>query len=1221
MVIKKLFKEDIERKINDVVKADKTEDATVWQELHEYVVTTEIVKELDRFFQNFIPSLDNPKLAENENGVWITGFFGSGKSHLLKIISYLLGNAEITHEGQTKRPWEFFETKPRCLDNPFLVMDNIKRMGQASGNVVLFNIDSKSDAKKGKDALLKVFVNVFNDKVCGYSGDFPHIAAIERQLEQQGLYQAFQDEFARITGGESWKDKRKGYRFKSKQASQALANVLEQDKDIMEHWLNNRDNSFAMTPEKFAEDVRDYLDSKGPDERIYFLVDEISQFVGSDSDLMLNLQTVVENLGTYCGGRAWVMVTAQEDMSAVIGALKDKEDKDFSKIQGRFATRMSLGSTRTDEVIQHRLLEKEAEPENELKQIFNDKGDILRHQLSFTDAKMTLKNYQGEIEFTAHYPFVPYQYGLVQKIFERLRDVKMTGGQTSRGERSLIGAFQRAAQSVKDESVGVLMPLWRFYSAIENTLNTIVTTTVSSADDVLKEDPFDTQLLRTLFLIRYVDEIPGTINNLISLSIDEIDADLVVLRRKIEQSLQRLEKETLISRTGNEYFFLTNEERDIANEIKGIKLDDGEINKRLASLLFSEILSDNNRYMYKANGKIFEYNRICDGHYEGSAKDRPLTIQVVSPLFEDYGLWSDAGRCRVHSMEAVLLRLPNNERLFDDMMKSLQTRSYLGRDHSNSKPSTKMVRDRLQADLAEQEKVLRESLEEMMSQATCYAAEKELSLKQSRPKEILEEAFTYFIQNRFNKLSYLDTLSPNNDTAKEIRDTLRRDPTGADQLALGATGEANEKALQEIRNRLKNREIRKERTVLKQEIENFAGLPYGWPEMETALLFARLVHVGEIEILKGTEPATHEQLENLLVKTSQWQYLEVRKCKRVDEKVLKNARKLAMDLFEEKLKASEKELFDDIRRLLTGWKSQLKSWRLLANEGNPGGQIIDGSLVVVEPLLDIKETIRFFEVFNDNESELLDTSDHIHDLHNFYKSQKTGWDSLKALLKKVEPNKEHILNDDSAAKALQALKEIREDDKPFKRLKTVPALITTVDEFNLTLVERERNTALDKVDTLIAAMEQQLDTADADAILRNKCLYGLQQQRRTIEQQTSVAHMQYASTKGADDLFQESLDKLEQEQEKQRKTEEEAQKRAEEEARRKAEQEGKPAPKPVPAKPKPVVRLKPSQEVTVSQLLKPGQFLEDQAAVDDFLKTLRTELETALTNGKRIRIR
>ena len=73
---------------------------------------------------------------------------------------------------------------------------------------------------------------------------------------------------------------------------------------------------------------------------------------------MLSLQTITENLGTACGGRAWVVVTSQEDIDAILGEVRASKANDFSKIQGRFKTRLSLSSGNVDEVIQKRLLAK-----------------------------------------------------------------------------------------------------------------------------------------------------------------------------------------------------------------------------------------------------------------------------------------------------------------------------------------------------------------------------------------------------------------------------------------------------------------------------------------------------------------------------------------------------------------------------------------------------------------------------------------------------------------------------------------------------------------------------------------------------------------------------------------------------------------------------------------------------------------------------------------------
>ncbi|MGX8249051.1 BREX system P-loop protein BrxC, partial [Escherichia coli] len=137
----------------------------------------------------------------------------------------------------------------------------------------------------------------------------------------------------------------------------------------------------------------------------------VGQFIGNNTQMMLKLQTITENLGTACGGRAWVIVTSQEDIDAVLGDLSAKKGQDFSKIQGRFHTRISLSSSNTNEVIQKRLLEKTEAAKDQLAELFIQKGDILRNQLAF-DATTTaeLANYRDNVEFVDHYPFIPYQY-------------------------------------------------------------------------------------------------------------------------------------------------------------------------------------------------------------------------------------------------------------------------------------------------------------------------------------------------------------------------------------------------------------------------------------------------------------------------------------------------------------------------------------------------------------------------------------------------------------------------------------------------------------------------------------------------------------------------------------------------------------------------------------------------------------------------------------------
>ena len=263
---------------------------------------------------------------------------------------------------------------------------------------------------------------------------------------------------------------------------------------------------------------------------------------------------------------------------------------DFSKIQGRFRTRISLSSSNTDEVIQARLLSKVDEAKDSLEKVFTEKGDIIKHQLSFTSTGMTMKAYRDSGDFIANYPFAPYQFQLVQRIFESIRKAGATGLHLSRGERSMLDAFQSAAQQTADEEIGALVPLHRFYPSIESFLDTSVKRTIDQARDNVSLKPFDIDILRTLFLIRYVDEMKGNIENLITLTIDQIDADRIAIRKHVEESLQRLEKETLISRNGDVYFFLTNEERDTGREIKNVRLSSGDEAKLLGELIYDDVL-------------------------------------------------------------------------------------------------------------------------------------------------------------------------------------------------------------------------------------------------------------------------------------------------------------------------------------------------------------------------------------------------------------------------------------------------------------------------------------------------------------------------------------------------------------------------------------------------------------------------------------------------------
>jgi hypothetical protein len=271
-----------------------------------------------------------------------------------------------------------------------------------------------------------------------------------------------------------------------------------------------------------------------------------------------------------------------------------------------------LSSSNTDEVIAKRLLAKTTEAEKALLNLFVEKGDVIKNQLSFIGNDVNMKNYSNETDFISLYPFAPYHFQLVQKIFEEIRKVGATGFNLSKGERSMLDAFQTAARLNQDRGIGVLIPVYDFYPSIEGFLDPVIKKTIdqSVTNEVLEE--FDSKLLKALFLIRYIEIIKPNIDNLVTLCIDEVDADRLALKRRIEASLARLDKENLINRNGDHYYFLTNEEQDVSRQIKQVDISFGDQTKMLSELLFEEVFGGQSRIRYKPNKTDYDFNRLLD---------------------------------------------------------------------------------------------------------------------------------------------------------------------------------------------------------------------------------------------------------------------------------------------------------------------------------------------------------------------------------------------------------------------------------------------------------------------------------------------------------------------------------------------------------------------------------------------------------------------------------
>jgi hypothetical protein len=1212
MQIKQLFTKDIERKINGVVKADQTGNETVFTELDEYVITKELAQHFEKFFDAYMPSVRDPKAkaASGKLGIWVSGFFGSGKSHFIKILSYLLKNISATNGAVDRTAIEFFKNK--SLDG--FLLGEIDTAVSKENTVILFNIDSRANTDDGDNAILKVFLKVFNEEM-GFSGDHPHIAHLERELASKGVFDKFKTIFSELTSVE-WVEERDAYDFYRDDLAEALAKVTEQSTESARQWVEQLEKNFSLDVANFCKWVKEYLDQDG-NRRVLFFVDEVGQFVSNNTQMMLKLQTITENLGTICEGRSWVVVTSQEDIDAVIGQMSGSKGHDFSKIQGRFE-RLSLSSSNTSEVIEKRLLEKSDQARDELQSLYDKKGDILRNQLAFDGTTTAeLANYRDATSFVHAYPFVPYHYILVQKIFEAIRKAGATGLHLSRGERSLLDAFQSAAQQISDEEVGALIPLYRFYPAIESFLDTSVKRDIKQASDKEAISDFTVDILKTLFLIRYVDAIKSTLDNLVTLCVSKVDEDRLDLRRTIEVSLNVLEQNLLIARQGDEYIFLTNEEKEIEKEIQHTEIEVSDETAELSNIIFEEVLRRRNQYTYPENNQLFPVSRYCNGIPRDGAVENDLVVKVISPIDANYSEYIHTV-CMNNSGEgngAILVKLEDDKQLFDELRTFIKTRKFLRMTGGNRPEQEQLLRDKASENHSRHKRLIT-AFEELVKDAHFFALGSQLDPKGSSVTVILDDAYRYVIENTFSKLKLVRRFP--GDIRREIQQTLVADDAAQIGLDLKAE-ETNPEATLEVEKYITLADETGRSTTAEDVVKRFSKRPFGWNDEEILLIIARLALANKICFQMRQQDVPLKNVYDNLSQVRKRAELRLRKIKQQSEASLKRAAKLFRDVFSVNAPDSEKELFNAAQDKLRAMKAKLDGFAQKSSTGQyPGKNEIEQGRVLLAGLVEPQSSFQFIDQFLTVSNDLLDFEEDFEDLENFYETQFDTWQRLaKTLSVEFERNRKALDGIEEAAKALGQLESIYNKARPYRDIRNIEPLIEQVEKVNTHLLDKKREHARERIQHRISMVQAQIQESHSPDELSNRVLMPLQNAIKRLDKLQAIADIlqEQAEAQALEEDAYIAINAFIEQQEAERKQNEHEYPNTE--GNNNDDNQRKVAEKPV-SPPKKMVTVDTASLVTK---VNESGVIETEKDVDAYLEALRQEL-TALVNGNnKIRIR
>lgn len=617
MKLRDLYFNKIERAVNPAVSATKFDPETERIEIDEYVFTDEIINGLFRI----LDAIKNNKPYDHV-GIWIDGYYGSGKSHFLKYLDYCITPA--TRERAVSRLLAAVKAIDPLDEKHNLSFDYEELLSianwlkRATIDTCIFNLETSYDnSTDKKKAFLHVFWNEFNGKRGFNKFNITLAQNLEKPLAEKGVFEAFKERIAEEGG--DWNDPGMAADLIDNELdwvldiAKELAPTLSVD-SIRERIIKRDTN---MSIDRFGMELASYLKDKGDDYRLILLADEVSQFINKERDRYLNLQEIITKLSEACDNKVWVACTAQQDLSEIMDDCHIAEEKDKEgKIKGRFEVKVSLKGTQPEVITQKRILDKKEEVKPELAALYNKykAGFDLQFKLP-----TSYSSYETQDDFVDYYPFVPYQFKLIMQVFNSFLNLGYVAKEVKGNERSIIKVIHSTAKTNADAELGKFISFDELYNnmfeeglqargqkAVDNALRMART----YQTDRPERTRLAVRVANVLFMICNISQtdqlvFPATLDNVTSLLINDMETPRLNIKNEVEKVIEFLCDNNIIRREQGKngapetYAFYSEEEMKVAQLIQSQVVDNNTQAEQLKEIFNRYITALRNKEQYK----------------------------------------------------------------------------------------------------------------------------------------------------------------------------------------------------------------------------------------------------------------------------------------------------------------------------------------------------------------------------------------------------------------------------------------------------------------------------------------------------------------------------------------------------------------------------------------------------------------------------------------------
>lgn len=1054
MRIQNMFHDDINRQINGVIKVDQDAHNVIEQEVREYVITKELREHFSTFFNYYSDSFAVPTA---DIGVWISGFFGSGKSHFLKMLSYILENKRVAGTTTVEMFRQKFEDDPATFTQ-------IDRATRGETETILFNIDIESSINKDKTAVMRVFAKMFYNHL-GFYGENLKVAMLEYYIEQSGKTEEFRRVFEQKKG-KPWVEMRRAFAFNGKFIIPTLMDVLDMSEDDAKRWFNDK-TATELSIAQLVCDIKEYVGRKPKDFRLLFMIDEVGQYVGTDTDMLLNLQSLSEKLGSECQGKVWIVCTGQEAIDEIIKVRADE----FSRIQVRFKTRLSLSSSSVDEVIQKRILKKNHESEMVLTSVYEQNDSVLRNLFSFNGAQLDIKGYLTPVDFTTNFPFVPYQFIIMQKVFAEIRKHGNSGKHLSGGERSMLSGFQEAAQKVQEKDEYALVPFFRFYdtvhSFLDGSIRRVIERCARAADAGDGIEAYDVDVLKLLYLIRYIDnDVPANLDNIVILMADDIRVDKITLRETVRASLNRLLSQNYIGRTGETYNFLTDEEQDIQRAIKNeTSVDTAAIVERIAQMIFADIYTTKK---YRYGEYNFAFDQMVDGISVGAITGgmRLKFLTVASDVAQKSML-----HLMTESVGQAIAVLADTD-YYNSLEQAMKIRKYVKQRNVAQLPKSvqDIIRDQ-QDEATRLEAAAVDELKKAIVGAEFYVAGERLEIKAGDAKSRIDQALEYLVAHVYSEL---DLITHNAATDADVIAIL----LGTEQVMPGM--EPNRDAAAKMEEYLEVQDRRRLPTSMADVQSRYQAIPYGWREIDIAAVAAQLIAEQKVTIKYAgtTIQPNNPKLPDMLRKKSEIGKTLISKRQVISISKMKEVKEFLREYFD------IMDVPDDenglIAYIIERFQQQ-KAHYVELNTRYDGGKkypdrgLVQKAIILMDDVLSQqKDNIALIDRVIQKQDDLFDSKELLARVESFFKNQVTVFDAAAKMEADLRNELDYLSHEPEANTALNQIRTVVfvQGGFDYKKIPMLNGWMATVREGHKRLLAAKRDELMGYCQQCMGAIHQ-----------------------------------------------------------------------------------------------------------------------------------------------------